>query len=243
MSSFHVSTQWYSHRLHQDIRVSRYGFVGQPVLLFPTAGGDAEECERFQIIRALSSLFEAGRVKIYSCDSASGRAWTNPSWSGYDRAAFQTAFHHFVIHELVPAIYQDCRAELPVIVAGASLGAYNALAAITRSPQFFSKAICMSGTFDIQAWSKGDWSMDFYYSSPLHFVPNLQGKTLEQLQDRFIVIPTGDGDWEEPEQSYRVAHVLGSKGIPHRLDMWHGYAHDWITWREMLPQYLDQLLP
>ena len=41
-----VSTRWYSSRTEQDIELVRYGHYGQPVLLFPTAGGDAHEAER-----------------------------------------------------------------------------------------------------------------------------------------------------------------------------------------------------
>ena len=35
-----------------------------------------------------------------------------------------------------------------------------------------------------------------------------------------------------------------SKGIPNRVDDWGpDYDHDWPTWWEMLPLYLDDLLP
>jgi esterase/lipase superfamily enzyme len=38
--------------------------------------------------------------------------------------------------------------------------------------------------------------------------------------------------------------VLGARGIPNRVDAWGPkYDHDWATWREMLPTYLDDLLP
>jgi esterase/lipase superfamily enzyme len=39
-----------------------------------------------------------------------------------------------------------------------------------------------------------------------------------------------------------MAHVLGNKGIPNRVDDWGGsYDHDWPTWCRMLPQYLSDL--
>ena len=43
---------WYSHRLETEMPLVRYGHYGIPLLLFPTAGGDAEELERFQDARA-----------------------------------------------------------------------------------------------------------------------------------------------------------------------------------------------
>ena len=39
-----------------------------------------------------------------------------------------------------------------------------------------------------------------------------------------------------------VAHVLGTKGIPNRVDSWGPHwEHDWPLWRAMLPGYLHDL--
>jgi esterase/lipase superfamily enzyme len=41
-----------------------------------------------------------------------------------------------------------------------------------------------------------------------------------------------------------VGRALGDKGIPNRVDDWGArYDHDWPTWWEMLPLYLDDLVP
>ena len=70
-----------------------------------------------------------------------------------------------------------------------------------------------------------------------------EGDTLNQLRERFILITHGDGRWEEPEQSWRIASALGDRGIPNRVDAWgEDYDHDWPTWREMLPKYLDRIV-
>ena len=70
-----TGSRWYSPRLEQEITLVRWGHWGQPVLVFPTAGGDAEEIERMQLIGALGPLIEAGRIKVYSCDNLAGRAF------------------------------------------------------------------------------------------------------------------------------------------------------------------------
>ena len=45
-------------------------------------------------------------------------------------------------------------------------------------------------------------------------------------------------------ESWAVAHVLGSKQVPNRVDDWGPhYPHDWHTWWQMLPVYLDELAP
>ena len=62
------------------------------------------------------------------------------------------------------------------------------------------------------------------------------------LRRRFAVLATGSGRWEDPGESWRLAHVLGSRGIPNRVDDWGpGVDHDWPTWLRMLPQYLNDV--
>src|SRR6185436_14010047 len=65
---------WRSDRLQRDVTMVRWGSFGRPVLLFPTAGGDAEEIERMKMVDAVGPLIDEGRIKLYSCDSVSGRA-------------------------------------------------------------------------------------------------------------------------------------------------------------------------
>jgi esterase/lipase superfamily enzyme len=57
-----TGSRWYSQRLEQEISLVRWGHWGQPVLVFPTAGGDAEEIERMHLIAALGPLLEQGRT-------------------------------------------------------------------------------------------------------------------------------------------------------------------------------------
>jgi esterase/lipase superfamily enzyme len=228
--------------LNVDINIVRWGEVGQPVLLFPTAGGDAEEAERFLMIKALAPLLEAGRIKVYSVDSLAGRTWTDGDASGAWKVHVQNLFHRFLIEELVPRIHEDCGAAVECWTAGASIGAFNALSTICRSPDLFSRAICMSGTYDLTRWMNGGHGFDFHIASPLHFLPGLpEGHPqLDKLRTRFIVLPTGEGRWEAPWESFWVAKALGDKGIPNRVDKWgKDHDHDWVTWRAMLPLYLD----
>lgn len=239
-----LATKWYSPRLGREVNFARWGHYGAPVLLYPTAGGDFEECERFLMMEALAPLIDEGRIKVYSCDSVAGEAWlSNETTPGYC-SQIQNLFDAYVYHEVVPAIRQDCNSEdIEIITAGASIGAFNAVATICRHPDAFSHAIGMSGTFDLSKWLNGEWNNDFYSSSPIHFIPDLgECEQLEQLRTRMIILPTGEGKWEDPGESWHMAHILGSRGIPNRVDPWgNEYDHDWITWREMLPKYLSEV--
>ena len=62
------TSNWHSSYFEHDIRVACWGHWGQPVLLYPTAGGDGEECERFLMIRALEPLIEEGRIKVLKAE-------------------------------------------------------------------------------------------------------------------------------------------------------------------------------
>lgn len=237
-----IITRWHSERLHRTITMCRYGVIGQPVLLFPTAGGDAEECERFQMMDVLAPLLDSGRIKIYTCDSVAGRALVNREGNPRHQMWVQNTFHHYVRHEVVPAIRMDCKTDdIDIWTAGASIGAFHAAAVVCRFPDVFQKAIAMSGTYDLRRfYDTKDFSDDFWVSSPLHFVPTLAGRHLDVLRTRYIHIVSGEGRAEDISESWNLANVLGRMGIPNRVDSWGPeWHHDWVTWRRMLPQILD----
>jgi esterase/lipase superfamily enzyme len=243
-----ITERWRSERLQgQEVTVCRWGDVGRPVLLFPTAAGDAEECERFHLVRSLAKPLEEQRIKLYSVDSVAGQAWLARDGDARNAARLQNGFDAFVYHELVPAIRSDCRdGSIEIVVAGASIGAYNALVSICRHPDVFSKAICMSGTYDIwKKFGKGEKPHDYLASSPLDFVPHMpEGDVLRRLRERFVLLTHGKGPNESPEESWRVANTLGARGIGNRVVEWgEEWPHDWQTWRAMLPLYVEELVP
>jgi esterase/lipase superfamily enzyme len=102
----------------------------------------------------------------------------------------------------------------------------------------------MSGTYSVEQFIGGPFTDDLYFSSPLHFLPGLEGPALDMLRHRFVLLASGSGAYEDVAESWALAKVLGDKGVPNRVDDWgHEYDHDWPTWWEMLPLYLDDLVP
>ncbi|MCP3918567.1 MAG: prolyl oligopeptidase family serine peptidase [bacterium] len=239
-------TTWRSERLGRDISLVRWGEEGAPVLFFPTAAADAEEVERFKLVHVLGEMLEARRIKLYSIDSVAGQAWLKEDNSSGVAAAVQNRFDAAIYHEVVPAIRKDCNDDsIEVIATGPSIGAFNALAVTTRHPDVFRAAICMSGTYDLSKFIEGEVTDDYYHSSPLHFLPGLSpdGDHVKSLRERFVVLAHGEGNYEDPAESWKVETVLGRLSIPNRVDSWGPeYHHDWPTWREMLPKYLDEVL-
>ncbi len=115
--------RWHSARVEQEIQLVRWGHFGTPVLLFPTAGGDAEEVERFHLIGAMMPLIESGRIKVYSTDSIAGKAWISRQHSAEFCAHLQNRFDAMIYSEIVPAIRQDCSSPgIEIIATGASIG-------------------------------------------------------------------------------------------------------------------------
>ncbi len=227
----------------REATLNRWGVEGQPVLVFPTAGGDAGEIDRFLLIKVLEPLLTARRIKIYSCDSVAGRAWLNQEGSPEHRMWLLDQFHQYIKHEVVPAIRADCQNdEIPIWATGASIGAMHSVAMVCRFPDIFHRALGMSGTYDLMRFIEADhYDEHFFVSSPLHFIHTLEGVHLDLLQERFILLASGSGRAENMGESWNMANVLGSRGIPNRVDPWGpGWDHDWPTWRNMLPKYLDE---
>ena len=238
-----VTDRWFSERLQQPITLARWGHFGTPVLVFPTAGGDAEEIERNHMVTACADLVDAGRIKLYSCDSVAGQAMVASTGSPTYRMWLLNQFHECVANEIVPAIHADLGGqEPPIIAAGASIGAFNSLAMLCRYPHVFGTAVCMSGTYRVERFFDGEFNDQLYLSSPIHFLPGLEGPQLDTLRSRFVILASGQGAWEDIGESWHVAEVLGRKGVRNRVDPWGTeWEHDWVTWRYMLPLYLNEL--
>lgn len=235
--------RWFSDRVQSEVTAVRWGSYGRPVLVFPSAGGDAEEIERFGLIDACGPLLAEGRVKLYSVDSVAGRAMVAKTGSPEHRMWLLNQFHEFVRWEVLPAIHADLAGQaMEVITTGASIGAFNAVAVLCRYPDAFCTAIGMSGSYRIERFYDEAWSQNLYFAAPLQFLPGLDGPRLDRLRQRFVLLASGDGDWENVGESWRMAEALGAKGVPNRVDNWGpDWAHDWPTWRRMLPQYLREL--
>jgi esterase/lipase superfamily enzyme len=236
--------RWYSNRVESDVTVVRWGHYGRPVIVFPTAGGDAEEIERMWLVDSVGAHLEAGRAKIYSCDSVSGRAMLREEGDARYRAAITRGFIEFVRHEMIPMIRMDSESpDITVITSGASIGAFNAVSLLCHYPDVVTAAVGMSGTYDISRFVGENAGDDLYFATPSYFLPDLNGEHLGLLQTRQAILASGEGRWENIGESWQLAHVLGTKGIPNRVDPWGTeYDHDWSTWRQMLPRYLDELV-
>lgn len=232
---------WHSPRLNKHMEIVTYGHYGFPLLLFPTAAADYLEYERFQLIDAIAGQIESGKVKVFSINSINQESWLNREMPTRDKALRQAQYNEYIVNEVVPYIWHSCQGQPGIIPAGASLGAFHAANQLFRRPDLFDGMVAMSGSYDIRGYYHGDYyDENVYFNNPVDYLPNLEGAYLALLrQKQHIYILSGQGDYENPNASRRLAAILAARDIPHDLDLW-GYdmPHDWPTWRKMLPYYL-----
>jgi esterase/lipase superfamily enzyme len=99
---------WHSPAVGRTLSVARWGHYGKPVLFFPTGGGGYRDCERFLMVRALSPLIEAGRIKLYAVDSVCRWSWANWDVPPPQKARTQALYDEYLVRELLPFIRSDC---------------------------------------------------------------------------------------------------------------------------------------
>lgn len=225
------------------MEIAVYGHYGFALLMFPTAAADFLEYERFHLIDAIAHLIEGGKLKAYSINSINRESWLNNHMHPRDKAIRHQQYNEYVVQEVVPFIYSDCKGEVPIITTGASLGALHGANTFFRRPDIFDGTIAMSGIYDLKAYTGGYFDDNVYFNSPVDYLPNWNDEhilSLFRMKQNHIIIATGQGPYEDPSASVRLAEILRAKGIHPSLELWgHDMSHDWPTWRQMLPYFLE----
>lgn len=235
---------WWSPHLGKSMPIGVYGHYGLPILLFPTAMADFLEYERFGLIEVLQPWIEQGRLKLYTINSVNAESWLHPSLPPRERILRHVSYNRYVTEEVVPFLYADCRGVVPIVTAGASLGAFHAANLFFQRPDLFAGTIALSGVYNLQAYSGGYFDEDCYFNSPVHYLPNLNDHYWLPLlrQRRHIYLACGQGAYERPEATLELSAILHAKGIEHVADVWGPeFPHDWVTWRAMMPHYVEHL--
>lgn len=225
------------------MEIVEYGHYGFALLMLPTAAADYLEYERFHLINAIAPFINAGKIKVFSINSINSESWLNNHMHPRHKSIRHSQFNNYVYDEVIPFIKNKTSQETPIVTCGASLGALHSANLYFRRPDLIHGVIAMSGNYDLSTYTKGYHDQDVYFNSPMQYIPNLNDNYfLPMLQsNRPVHILTGSGDYETPEATRGFSHVLNAKRISHELDVWgHDMAHDWPTWRNMLPYVLSE---
>jgi esterase/lipase superfamily enzyme len=235
--------KWNSKNLHKDMEIAVYGHYGYALLMFPTAGSDYLEYERFYLIDSIADFINGGAVKVFSINSINNESWMNNNMHPAEKAKRHEQYNKYVIEEVIPFIQEHCNGEVPLVTSGASLGAFHAANTFFRRPDLYAGLIAMSGIYDLKHYTGGYFDDTCYFNSPVDYLPGLTDEgIITEIRHKSIIIACGLGAYEDPDASKQLSDILHSKNIPHWFDLWgEDMTHDWPTWRKMLPYFLDNI--
>ena len=232
--------KWYSPSLSRDMKLLAFGHAGFPIVVFPTSGGRFFEYEDRGMVGALAPKIDRGELQVICVDSVDQESWYNRHASPAGRLHRQNAFDAYLALELAPFV-RDRTSWGQLGTTGCSFGGYHAINFALRHPDIVTYAVSMSGAFDVpRRFLDGFYNQDAYLNSPLDFLPRLEDPWfLERIRRSYYVLVVGDGD---PlfDQNVKLAHALGVKAIPHILDVWQGFGHDWHWWHKMAHKFFVQ---
>jgi esterase/lipase superfamily enzyme len=231
---------WYSHRLSREMGVVIHGHWGDPVLAFPTSGGDEWEQQNQSMVGALSDYINGGRMKLFSVGTTSGDSFYNRGAHPFHRSYVQAMFDAYIREEVVPFIHGHCRSSSVAITTfGASLGAYHAANTLFKHPDVVKRCFALSGVYNMRSFMDGLYDDNFYFNNPVDYLANTPDWMRDQLAQCDIHLATGTGPWEHSGPSSELSRVLEARGIPHHLDDWGPLGgHDWPYWKHQMREYL-----
>jgi esterase/lipase superfamily enzyme len=229
---------WYSPSLHREMELLAYGDRGFPFVVFPTSSGAFHEYEDRGMIHALAPKIEAGEIQVFCVSSVDQSSWYNRGIPPADRLHLQNAFDAYLVHEFAPFVKNRTSWER-FGTTGCSFGGYHAINFALRHPDLVPYVVSMSGAFDIPKRFLGDfYNQDAYYHSPLDYLQGLSDNWfLDQYRKNYYALVVGNGD---PlfDQNVKMAHELWSRQIPHEMDVWEGFGHDWPWWQRMATKFI-----
>lgn len=241
----------YSPALGRDMEVKVYGHAGRPVLFIPCQNGRFFDFENFHMTDAWAPFIDAGQVMVFSIDTIDAETWSDTNRDAYWRIRRYEQWIHFIVDELAPFMQDMVNARngwdgYPGIIAfGCSLGATHAANLYFRFPGVFDGLLALSGIYTASYGFGGYMDEVVYRNSPVDYLagmPNDHPYIAEYNQHRGIIC-VGQGAWEVPETTRRIAQICQEKGIHLWVDFW-GYdcAHDWDWWYKQVAYFVPKLL-
>ena len=243
--------KWYSSALDRDMECKIYGHAGRPVLYIPTQDKRFFEFEDVRMTDIWAPWIESGRVMVFSVDTMDGETWSNKGGDPYWRARRHEQWMHYITDEFVPFMRDmvnhrnDWTGYPGIMVFGCSLGATHAVNLFYRRPDLFDRLLALSGIYNADYGFDGYMDEVVYMNSPVHYMANrpVDHPFIREFNQKKSVICVGLGDWEVPDSTRELHHILMNKGIHTWVDYW-GYdcSHDWSWWYKQVEYFLPYLL-
>lgn len=213
-----------------------FGTGGFPIILFPTSMGMHYENRDFKLLDAIGWFIENGVVKIYCPDSIDKHSWYNKEAQPEYRIKNHILYDKMLREELYPRMKEETGYDR-IGTAGCSFGGFHALNFAFRHPDITAALFSMAAKFDIKGQMDGFYNDDVYFNNPVDYINDLQNPWLWKMQ-----IFLGSAEYDMClESNYQMAHVLGTKHVPHTLEVLPGEKHDWPAWRNQFPRFISWL--
>lgn len=219
-----------------EIEMLTYGHSGIPVVIFPTTLGSYFEAKDFYLVDSVKWFVENGLVQLYCPDGVNKHSWYNKKIHPRDRVRNHIYYDDFIRYELVENIRHNHPSQ-KVMFAGCSFGGYTATNLAFKFPEVCSHLISMSGSFDIKSFLDGYYDDNVYFNNPVDYISDLNNPELWHTN---IILGTSEWDICKGD-NFKMAELLGNKGVGHWLDVIPESKHDWPLWRHMFPKYLGSI--
>ncbi|WP_332308602.1 esterase family protein [Granulicella tundricola] len=230
--------KWHSPSLGRDMELTVYGHAGLPAIVFPTSQGRFYEFEDRGMVAAIEHKINNGEVQLYCVDSVDAESWYNKSVGPDWRIARHVQYDNYIVHEVVPFL-RNKNWNRQIASIGCSFGGFHAVNVAMKHPDIFTAFLSMSGAFDLSGFLGGYHDQNVYFNQPLQYLANMSDAWfLDRYRGSSYVLATGVHDqcWDF---NVKLAHVMRSRGIPVRLDVWgDDTGHDWPYWHKMIQTYL-----
>jgi esterase/lipase superfamily enzyme len=191
------------------------------------------------MVEALKDKLENGWLQLYCVDSVDNESWYNDAVPPYTRIQRHLQYDRYITDEVVPFI-RSKNADNFIMATGCSFGAFQSVNYTFRHPEIIRKVVAMSGRYKAHSYMDGFFNDDVYYNSPIDYIGGMQeGEFADKIRGVEIFLIAGEYDVPVClHETREMATVLQSRSIPHHLDIWGGYDHDWPAWRVQIRKYM-----
>lgn len=238
---------WFSERLNRLMRIKVYGHYGPAVIAFPCQNKQSDDFYNHGMIDVLTPLLEEGKMKLFCLDSNDDETVSSQSWDkGYAGYKLEM-YHQYLVHEVLPFVYDRMQGYCEPYLIGMSMGGSHAANNFFRRPELFSGFLSLSGKFDIASFFDGYMNEDIYNNSPVHYLKNMHydHPYISIYNSKKMIVVVGKGAFEHfvLDTNYQLADIAKEKGININFNFWdENSVHDWISWKYQMPIFLNKLL-
>jgi len=244
-----MRTEYYkipSYNLSMDMEFKVYGYSGKPVLAFPCTAQKFYDFENMGMIDAISYFINNGIIRLYCADTIDYETWDNVWAHPAERMIRHNDYDNYIIHELVPFIYEHSNSRTGIMTTGVSMGATHAANFFFRHPDVFDSVIALSGIYKASFFLGDYMDENIKLNSPIDFLSDLEDEWfLEKYRQSQLVFCVGQGAWEDPMlgNTLELKRIFEEKNIPAWVDIWgNDVCHDWPWWHKQMPYFLQKLL-